>query len=391
MPFRIESVGTVASPNLPARKGILALRHAHPVQAPKLIGGSGLSDGFPGQPSAPPPRVTDTAAAPSTGTGDGWLCDAGMTHLTDMSARHATDRLADWQIALRAENKSPGTVAVYADGATRYLRWCAEGDHRPMSRAALNLWIAGLLDAGAAPGTARIRQLAVRRFASWLTAGGEIHTDPFPGVKAPRVEPPIVEPLTDDELRALIATCAVPNTAADPEDTLHHRRDEAIIRLMFETAIRSGEVIDLQLDDVDIVGRLITIRRGKGGRGRGIPMGQATTEALLRYLGERERHPLAAFPRSLVGQPRQAVRPRRAHPFFATPSRARRGPRFPAPPAPAHRRAPLARSRRLRIRTHGRRRLDPHRHARPLHPSPRLRTSRGGSPQTQPRGALSRC
>ncbi len=122
-----------------------------------------------------------------SGTRDGWLCDAGMTHLTDMSAAHAAGRLADWQTALRAENKSPGTVAIYADGATRYLSWCSEHDHLPMSRAALNSWIAGLLDAGAAPGTARIRQLAVRRFAAWLTAGGEIHADPFPGVKAPRV------------------------------------------------------------------------------------------------------------------------------------------------------------------------------------------------------------
>jgi integrase len=170
-----------------------------------------------------------------------------------------------------------------------------------MSRAALNQWIAGLLDAGAAPGTARIRQLAVRRFASWLTAGGEINTDPFPGVKAPRVEPPIVAPLTDDELRALIATCAVSNTAAHLADTLHHRRDEAIIRLMFETAIRSGEVVDLQLDDVDLIGRLITIRRGKGGRGRVIPIGQATTEALLVYLDERERHPLANAPDLWLG------------------------------------------------------------------------------------------
>ena len=38
----------------------------------------------------------------------------------------------------------------------------------------------------------------------------------------------------------------------------------------------------------------ITIRLGKGGRGRVIPIGQATTEALLRYLGEREHHPRAA-------------------------------------------------------------------------------------------------
>jgi integrase len=158
-----------------------------------------------------------------------------------------------------------------------------------------------LLDAGAAPGTARIRQLAVRRFASWLAAGGEIPTDPFPGVKGPHVEPPLVEPLTDDKLRALIGTCAVPETDAPAGDTLDHRRDEAVIRLMFETAIRSGEVVDLQLDDVDLLARLITIRRGKGGRGLVIPIGQATTEALLRYLDDREQHPLAAAPDLWLG------------------------------------------------------------------------------------------
>jgi integrase len=63
---------------------------------------------------------------------------------------------------------------------------------------------------------------------------------------------------------------------------------------MFETAIRSGELVNLQLGDLDILGRLITIRRGKGGRGRTIPIGQATTEALLVYLHERDQHPLAA-------------------------------------------------------------------------------------------------
>ena len=253
--------------------------------AQRAIGTAGfepcpLCDGFPGQPAQPRPRVTYTTTPPSTGAAGGWLCGSDMTHLTTMTASHALDRVADWQTALRAENKSPGTIFIYADGATRYLRWCADGGHLPMSRAVLNSWIAGLLDDGSSPGTARIRQLAVRRFAFWLTAGGEIHADPFPGVKAPRYEPPLVEPLTDGELRALIATCAVPDDHARPEDTLNDRRDEAIIRLMFETAIRSGELVDLQLDDLDLIARLITIRRGKGGRGRVIPIGQATTEAL---------------------------------------------------------------------------------------------------------------
>jgi integrase len=70
---------------------------------------------------------------------------------------------------------------------------------------------------------------------------------------------------------------------------------------MFETAIRSGELVDLQLDDLDLVARLITIRRGKGGRGRVIPIGQATAEALLVYLDVRERHPLAGEPDLWLG------------------------------------------------------------------------------------------
>ncbi len=128
---------------------------------------------------------------------------------------------------------------------------------------------------------------------SGVQAGGELATHPFPGMNAPHVEPPLVEPLTDAELRALIATCMVSDEPGAADEILHHRRDEAIIRLMFETAIRSGEVVNLQLDDVDVIARLITIRSGKCGRGRVIPIGQTTTEAILRYLAERERHPLA--------------------------------------------------------------------------------------------------
>lgn len=48
--------------------------------------------------------------APDTG----WLCSPDMTHLTAMTAAHALARIVDWQTALRAENKSPGTIFIYA-------------------------------------------------------------------------------------------------------------------------------------------------------------------------------------------------------------------------------------------------------------------------------------
>lgn len=181
-------------------------------------------------------------------------------------------------------------------------------------------------------------------------------------MKAPRVPTEPVEPLTDDELRALIRTCAVPDDVGSAE-TLHHRRDEAIIRLMFETAIRSGELVDLQLDDVDLIGRPITIRRGKGGRGRVIPVGPTTIDALLAYLDERVRHRLAPHARPLARQSRQAVRSRRTQPVASSPRRQRRSPRVPTTPTQTHRGPPMARRRRIRVRAHGHRGLDPHRHA----------------------------
>jgi integrase len=61
------------------------------------------------------------------------------------------------------------------------------------------------------------------------------------------------------------------------------------------------EAIELEVDDLDLIGRLITIRRGKGGPGRTIPIGQATTEALLAYLDERAQHPLAHAPDLWLG------------------------------------------------------------------------------------------
>jgi integrase len=109
-----------------------------------------------------------------------------------------------------------------------------------------------------------------------------------------------VHPLIEDQLRALLGTCVV---AADarPDLLLQQRRDEAIIRLMLETAIRKGEVVALEVGDVDLDAGLVTIRRGKGGRGRVIPIGPFANRGLRAYLLLRARHPLAATPPHWLG------------------------------------------------------------------------------------------
>jgi site-specific recombinase XerD len=208
--------------------------------------------------------------------------------------------LPSWQLSLSADRKSPQTLKSYGDGVTAYLTWCQDEDAPPLERHTLRSWVASLLDAGRSPATARARQLAVRRFTTWLAEEGEIPADPFVGVKPPKLDQAVVEPLTEDELRALLKACQPPK-GATPAEALRYRRDEAMLRLMLETGARAGEVVALDVADVDLRSGTATIRRGKGGKGRVVPFGPQTAQAIDRYMRARARHRLASSPALWLG------------------------------------------------------------------------------------------
>ena len=194
--------------------------------------------------------------------------------------------LPSWELALRAERKSPQTIKSYGDGVRAFLRWCDEHDHSPsLNRDLMKGFVAALLDAGAEPSTARSRQLGVRRFSAWLAEEGEIDDDPLLGLKSPKLDTKVTESLSEDELRRLIKACG--------GKEFRDRRDEAIVRLMAETGMRAGEVCGLTVGSVNLERGLATVYRGKGGKGRIAPFGPQTGRAIDRYLRQRRAHRLA--------------------------------------------------------------------------------------------------
>ena len=212
-----------------------------------------------------------------------------MTTTPDLAAL-----LPSWEVCLRVERKSPQTVKSYGDGVRRFLVWCADaGRPAVLDRRTVTAWVADLLHTGAEPANARSRQLAVRRFSAWLVEEGETASDALLGIRAPRLDTKVVEPLSEDDLRALLVACR--------GSDLRDRRDEAILRLMLETGARAGEVVDLQVADVDVTAGVATIRRGKGGKGRVVPFGPQTARAIDRYLRVRRSHRLADSPDLWLG------------------------------------------------------------------------------------------
>jgi integrase/recombinase XerD len=194
--------------------------------------------------------------------------------------------LPSWQLALKAERKSPGTIRTYTDGVTKFFRWCEASGRAPeLSRVAVQAFLADLLDEGMEGNTARSRDLALKRYAAWLVDEGELSANPLAGLKPPKADTKVVNALTDEQLRRLIKACQ--------GKSLQDRRDEAIVRLMAETGMRAGEVLALEVSDVKLQDGLVTVVRGKGGKGRICPFGSQTAASIDRYLRARRGHRLA--------------------------------------------------------------------------------------------------
>jgi integrase/recombinase XerD len=81
------------------------------------------------------------------------------------------------------------------------------------------------------------------------------------------------------------------------------KRDEAILRLMFTTGARAGEVVALQTGDLDLrsIPPTAIIRRGKGGKGRVVPLAVEVAAAIDRYQRARKSHRLCDDPALWLG------------------------------------------------------------------------------------------
>lgn len=194
--------------------------------------------------------------------------------------------LPSWKLALQADRKSTQTIDSYTTGVRLFLAWCADHGHvAVLDRTLVRSWVTGLLDRGAAPATAKTRQMALKRYSAWLLEEGEIDIDPIRDLKPPKLDVKVVETLNDEKCKALVKACM--------GREFIDRRDESVARLLIETGMRAGEVLGMTVQDVDVQRGLAVVRRGKGGKGRVVPFGPEVARSIDRYLRLRKSHRLA--------------------------------------------------------------------------------------------------
>jgi len=193
----------------------------------------------------------------------------------------------EWSSWLRGQNMSPETIRSYLAGVSAYAAYCGRAGLEPdLSLRSAEWFQAGILAAGRSAATATARVRGVRRFSDWLAGRDEIPRDELTSMKAPKGDQRVVDSLTADELRALVAACA--------GKRFIDIRDSALVRFAAETGARAEEICAMRVYDIAVAAGSAVITRGKGGRGRRVGFGDRTGAAVSRYLRARRRHSLAA-------------------------------------------------------------------------------------------------
>ncbi|GAA1229523.1 integrase/recombinase XerC [Oryzihumus leptocrescens] len=143
----------------------------------------------------------------------------------------------------------------------------------------LRSWLAHLSESGAARSTVARRAAAARAFLQWATRTGRIATDPSLRLAAPKRSRSLPAVLKPTEATDLLDVAAV---ASDDDDPIH-LRDRAALELLYASAVRVGELVGLDIDDVDLAAGTVRVL-GKGAKERVVPFGDPARRALQDWL-----------------------------------------------------------------------------------------------------------
>lgn len=90
--------------------------------------------------------------------------------------------------------------------------------------------------------------------------------------------------LSAAEVRSILAAAR----RLPPVDSLRPATAATLFGLLYTTGMRIGEALALDVGDLDCGDRILTVRKGKFGKSRALPLRESTVEALVRYV----QHPL---------------------------------------------------------------------------------------------------
>jgi integrase/recombinase XerC len=132
--------------------------------------------------------------------------------------------------------------------------------------------------------TIHLKMSALRSFYKWIVRLGHMKQNPLVGLTLPKKGRKLPRFLTVQQVEALLNA----PLKAEADDPPSAWRDKAILETLYSTGMRIHELVQLNDDDVDLLGEVARVR-GKGKKERLAALGGPAIETLQKYLELRQR------------------------------------------------------------------------------------------------------
>jgi integrase/recombinase XerD len=198
------------------------------------------------------------------------------------------ERIETFLAYLQGERSlSPNTVSAYRNDLLQFadsMRVAAERQGgtgfalATINRDRIAGYFLELRDRGYSSASIARKTAALRSFFQYLRRKGEVPTDPTEGIGSPEFKKPLPRTVEDDHVRALLAFC-------ESRDAPECMRDHAMLRLLSSTGMRVGELVMVDVDDVDFESSRVRVV-GRGNRERSLPLDATTLASIRAYLDQ---------------------------------------------------------------------------------------------------------
>lgn len=196
--------------------------------------------------------------------------------------------------------KSPATIKGYRSDLT--LLASRLETTQDFTLAGLRQWLADAVQEGKSKSTLARRTAAVKSFSSWLVAQGEIDKDVAARLVAPKARRHLPKVLLEKEAGELVGNAV----SSDEKEFL---RDTAMLELMYAAGMRIGELVGLDVAEIDVEKRTARVT-GKGNKQRVVPFGEPAADAVRQWLKVRRDMADPGEPALFVGVRGKRIDPR---------------------------------------------------------------------------------
>ena len=186
--------------------------------------------------------------------------------------------LAEAHLAWLELRRSPQTAGIHRCAykhLARFLAARAERHLEQITPPVADAFARYLRDRGLSPASVFHYVKSLRALATWAEAEGYTRRSRLGRYTLPSAKETPATGFTHGQLEAPIQGCG---------EGYRGRRNLAILLVLYDTAIRASELVDLRLADLDLQAQTLLIRRAKGNKTRTVSFSKATAGVLRKYV-----------------------------------------------------------------------------------------------------------